>query len=164
MQVSIMKKTFKRLFTIAITLIMAFSCASAAFAAEVPAEVVLTPVEQLELEETNANTLYSSSGYVGQSTFPASGEFDVPSFSFIRVSYGFLHPNLTGSSPVFISINRNIGTEKNKVWEYAGITVELTADQTSRVADLGYLDRGEYQFVLNGHSNLAFATVTIYSV
>ena len=139
---------------------MAFSCASAAFAAEVPTEVALTPVEQLELEETNANTLYSSSGYAGESTFPASGEFNVSSSSEVRISYGFINPNTSGTSLISLTLYK-----KNFFgWEPMPTMIMLTADQNSHVASFGSLASGSYKFELNGHGRLIFGTVTIYSV
>lgn len=157
-----MKSICKRFFLVIMVLVMSLSSVLVASASEVSAETTFDLIEYSNNSPVlYASILYSGNGYSSEGNFPSSGYFTVSSSSEVRISYGFVHPSTTGTSSVFLSLNK-----KNWLgqWEYAGITLELTADQNAHVVSLGTLSSGNYQFVLNAYSNLAFGTITIYSV
>ena len=117
--------------------------------------------EQVSTAAPYVTTLYSGEGYTKDGNFPSTGTFRVSSAGEVRVSYGFAHENASGSSSLYLTLNK-----KNLLglWEATDILVELTADQKAHVASLGTLSSGEYKFVLQGTSRLAYGTITIYRV
>ena len=155
-----MKKMF---ISVIMALAMMITAIAPAFAVETEAAdfSAVSVDEQVNTASPYVTPLYSGEGYTKDGNFPATGTFKVSSKGEVRISYGFAHDNASGSSHLYLTLNKKTLFGQ---WNATNIVVELTADQKAQVESLGTLSSGEYQFVLQGTSGLAYGTVTIYRV
>lgn len=156
----------KKLLCLGMTMLMVFSLMVSAFAVEPTA----TATEQTTTEHIAVSVVYSTNddikeilwkgdGYFSDG-FTGDGGFKLNSSATVRIIYGFVHENASGTSTVPLYINKQNWLGK---WTHYD-TIYLTADQTTHQATIGNLPSGTYSFDLNATGILKYGAMTIYTV